>query len=249
MDAGTTHTENSWFLRLSEHTVRAVAMALVLTGQMLPSGAVSAQDDPPFPTLSAPPAVGSAELSPTAAEHPPVPPVAETVAPVEVVDGVKTEEALPPEATTEPTPVESPAAHQTPVAPLPEALPAAPSTAAEEAPAPAIPTADTPVVSNSYQLGEWTMTIRPGAFPARPAPEFPAPSHDSPVSQQNNMSVPVTVNVNNVTPQLSQWYTPWGNSNYWNSPTSAYLFQRPQPYWQLRGDFYHLRPFIPGLWY
>lgn len=302
MDANVNH--NSWFLRMGEQALRVFAMGLVLTGQMLPAGAASAQDDPPSPSFASPPAKPASGLTPVAIESPME--EEEAVAPQEVEEntadphpGEAAEEALPPAAAPEKTPaaeealaaeeapVEVPVAEETPAAePTPvaeEAVtpaethpePAAPESSAaetepapnvtsEEAPAPTLPavqaseaTAPPAAAVDStdptkYQIGEWTMTILPGPVPSKVVHEYRAPvgCEGAPMNQ-NNVSVPVNVTVNNTGsqswPWASPWSTPWSNVNYWNSPTAAYLFQHPQPYWQLRQDFYHLRPFIRGL--
>lgn len=291
MDARVTHNHNTWFMRMSEQTLRAFAMGLVLTGQMLPAGAVSAQDDPPSPSFASPPARPASGLTPVAVESPMG--EEEAVAPQEVEEKAAapepeetTEEALPPAAAPEETPAEAsspaaaPAAEPTPAAeenptpvevhpepaaaesPADEAAPV-PNAVTEEAPAPTLPevhagetAAPAATVEstdpNTYQIGEWTMVILPGPVPPKTVHEYRAPvTYEGYPANQNNLSVPVNVNVNNMAsqswPWASPWATPWSNLNYWNSPTAAYLFQHPQPYWQLRQDFYHLRPFIRGL--
>lgn len=300
MDASVNHS--SWFLRMSEQALRVFAMGLVLTGQMLPAGAASAQDDPPSPSFAAPPARPVSGLTPVAVESPMK--EEEAVAPQEVEEntvapqpGEAAEEAMPPAAASEETPVteETPAADEAPVevpvaeeapaaeptpavdeaatptetdpepaAPEPSAVEAepAPHATTEEAPAPTLPAVQAGEVAapaavdstdpTKYQIGEWTMTILPGPVPPKAIHEYRAPvgCEGAPMNQ-NNVSVPVNVTVNNTGsqgwPWASPWSTPWANANYWNSPTAAYLFQHPQPYWQLRQDFYHLRPFIRGL--
>jgi len=242
MDAGRAHSQDSWCMRLGEYAIRTVVMALVVTGQMLPTGAVSAQDEPAIPKLSEPAAQSAAEL-------PAVP-----VAPLRVE--AKTNAALPEAASPEPTPANATVSD-------PPALPedAKSEPAVEIAPAPESLQVRDPehevmestLDPNTFRFGDWTMTIRPGAYPPRSEPYIQAPVNESPVPF-TNVSVPVTVNITNPAPQMPYWSTPWSSAwsspwsyaSYRNAPTSAYLFQRPQPYWQLRGDFYHLRPFIPG---
>ncbi len=196
MDAGTTHPTESWFIRLGENAVRSTVIALVLTGQMLPAGAVSAQEGPLPPTVASPD-----QLAPS-----PLP-----------------EASIPPAAQTQPT-----------------------------APPPAPPEV-APPPEGTCQIGDWAMIIRPGFVPAKPAPLALDPCALA-VAPQYSVSVPVTVNVNNhATPSPYQfpwmWSVPATYPTQWNAPTSAYLFQRPRPYWKLRGDFHHLAPFIPGYWY
>ncbi len=297
MDADFKHNHNTWFVRMSEQALRAFAMGLVLTGQMLPAGAASAQDDPPSPSFAAPPAKPASGLTPVAVESPMT--EEEAAPPVEAEENTAaphpeevTEESPPPAvdpavtppaeevpATEEspaeasstapaaeavPTPVESQPEPAAPEAPAAEAAPAPDDSAtSEEAPAPnptesqagdtASPSATVDSTDPSkFQIGEWTMAIIPGPVPPKVIHEYRAPvSYEGYPANQNNLSVPVNVNVNNMAsqtwPWASPWATPWGNLNYWNSPTAAYLFQHPQPYWQLRQDFYHLRPFIRGL--
>ena len=180
MNAGITHHSESWCMQLGEHAVRTAIVALVLTGQMLPAGSVSAQDSPQPPSVATPAA--------------PVP------------------------ATAEPLPMEISGA---------------------------APSADS-VVAETDTLG---MSIRPRIVPPRPAPGLPVPRIEAPVPQ-TSVSVPVTVNIHNQAMSPSwMWSVPSTYPTGWYAPTSAYLFQRPRPYWQLRGDFHHLAPFIPGLWY
>ena len=248
MDAGRSHSQDPWFIRLGEHAVRAVAVALVLTGQMLPAGAVSAQEEPASPTFSQP-------FVQADTERPAVPSVTEAAAPAPLSGEAKSDAALPPAASPEPTPAEVPARDTV----------AVPETAESEAAVEVAPAPETLLVTgpenevmeatldpNTFRFGDWTMTIRPGAVVPRSEPYIQAPLNESP-APMTNVSVPVTVTINNPAPHMpygySPWSTPWSYASYWNAPTSAYLFQRPQPYWQLRGDFYHLRPFIPGLMY
>ena len=259
MDSGSMDFSHSWGMRLGEIVIRSVAMALVLTGQMLPSGSVSAEDGPPFPVLVAP-------ESP-AVEQPPEPPVAEAIASPEatLVDELPTE-APTPVATTTPTPVIEqplPAVDQDTPADIEAAVPEIPA-----APAPALPPEEetqplpttTPaappaVIPNPmtetesrYTFGDWTVTVRPGPVAARLAAFIAEPL------QSPQFTVPVTVNNYHAPAALplgwsipayaSAWENTWGST-----PTSAYLFQRPLPYWKLHGDFPHLAPFIPGLRY
>lgn len=92
-----------------------------------------------------------------------------------------------------------------------------------------------------YKFDDWTVTIRPAPKNIIRIPE-PARASVVPVS---HVQVPVNVQVNNTVPMMPwNWsvdstYTPW-----MQAPTSNYLFERPRPYWQLRGDFHHLRPYI-----
>lgn len=92
-----------------------------------------------------------------------------------------------------------------------------------------------------YRFDDWTMTIRPAPKNVtRNSPRAPRP-----VVPVSHVQVPVQVQVNNSLPMVPwNWsvdstYTPW-----MQAPTSNYLFERPRPYWKLRGDFHHLRPFI-----
>ena len=152
-----------------------------------------------------------------------------------------------------------------PTPPASEAsAPPAPATApTESAPVPATPPSAEPLpmvvpgvapsavsaTEVTHTLGDWKMTIRPGIVPSRPAPSVPAPCPEAPVPRAS-VSVPVTIQVNNSTvPYPWLWSVPSTYPTWRYAPTSAYLFQRPRPYWQLRGDFHHLAPFIPGLWY
>lgn len=189
MDASSTHLSESWFMRLGEHTIRTAMVALVLTGQMLPAGSVSAQDDPLPPTAAVRPAAKAVNAAATEAAQPPLVFVSEVAPnPVTAQDGTHT-------------------------------------------------------------LVEWKMTIRPGSVPAKPAPCVQAPLVAAP-DPRTTVSVPVTVHVHNLAmPSPLVWSVPSTYPTWWYAPTSAYLFQRPRPYWQLRGDFHHLQPFIPGLWY
>lgn len=301
MDASVNHI--SWFLRISEQTLRAFAMGLVLTGQMLPAGAVSAQDDPPSPSFASPPAKPKSGLTPVAVESPQgeaeensvepqsdeaLPPAVEGEAP-SVEEMPAAEEAPAEEAPVEEAPVEVPLADEPPAVeptptteevptpaeahPEPAAAPASPAKDAapaldattEQAPAPTQPAEHSsepaPLAApvemadlSKHQIGEWTMTIMPGPVPPKVVHESRASAGcEAAPMNQNNISVPVNVTVNNTGsqgqgwPWASPWATPWSNLNYWNSPTAAYLFQHPQPYWQLRQDFYHLKPFIRGL--
>lgn len=290
MDANVNH--NSLFFRMSEQALRVFAMGLVLTGQMLPAGAVSAQDDPPSPSFASPPAKPKSGLTPVAVESPPkeeeaaapqsgeaaeeaLPPASEDATPAEetpAADGAPVEVPLADEApAAEPTPAAEEA--PTPAESHPETLAAPETPAAEAAPAPNVTTEEAPASKmpaekasesapaaaavesadpNKYQIGEWTMMILPGPVPPKVIREYHAPTTcEAAPMNQNNISVPVNVTVNNTGsqgwPWASPWDTPWANLNYWNSPTAAYLFQHPQPYWQLRQDFYHLKPFIRGL--
>ena len=64
MDAGTTQSNGSLLMRMGEHSIRTFAMALVLTGQLLPAGSVSAQEGPLPPSLSAPASLTQAPTAP-----------------------------------------------------------------------------------------------------------------------------------------------------------------------------------------
>lgn len=175
-------------MRLGEHTIRTAMVALVLTGQMLPAGSVSAQDDPLPPSAAVKPAAKAVKAAATvSAAQPPLVFVSEVApSPVTTQDG-------------------------------------------------------------DHTLGEWKMTIRPGSVLAKPAPRVQAEQAPAP---QATVSVPVTVTIHNLSmPSPLVWSVPSTYPSWWYAPTSAYLFQRPRPYWQLRGDFHHLQPFIPGLWY
>ncbi len=216
MDADTARNDGSILMRMTEQAVRTFAMALVLTGQMLPAGAVSAQDGQPSPALSAPAPQDVAQQPPEAQALPATPAV---VAP-------------------EPTPIES-----KPAAPAEdekrEVVIAPQATAAISGPR-----------ENTYTFGDWTVTIRHGEASPRSAPCQPAALFEAPVPPPS-ISVPVTVHIQNSSPpQPTLWLPPWSySSNPWSTPTSAYLFQRPRPYWQLDPEFHRLRPFIRGLWY
>ena len=209
MDAGTTHLTEFWLMRMGENIVRTAMVALVLTGQMLPAGSVSAEDGPLPPSLATP-------------GQPPEPPMSEAVTP----------ESSP---AVEPMNPDAAAAD-----PLPMVVPG-------------LPPSEVTVQSGMHTLGDWKMIIRPGIVPAKPAPRAPAVMEQAPIPQ-TSLSVPVTVNVNQIAgPYPLVWSVPATYSGWWNAPTSAYLFQRPRPYWQLRGDFHHLAPFISapfisGLW-
>ncbi len=320
MDAGETDRGELWFLRVSEKALRGFAMGLVLTGQMLPAGAISAEEVPPGPPSFKTPATSG--LSPVGVEA--AAPAEETTSPQGENDGEATtepltaddsEEALPPAAeseeapatteassteassatedapatepasetekaqstpmteteTTEETPAptdEAPASGESQsaaetteepameAAPAPESLPTdelVPDLSLPDIRAGATSDKNTAVGSSDptkHQLGDWTMTIRPGPITPRISRANHTPVvYEGGPANQNNVTVPVHVTVNNMTSQNWPWATPWAAFNDWNSPSAAYLLQRPQPYWQLRGDFYHLRPFIPGLWY
>ena len=213
MDAGSTPLFESWCMRLGEHTIRTAMVALVLTGQMLPAGSVSAQDDPLPPTFAAP-------------EKPPKSPATEATAPKPApVVG----QPIPPAAAVKP------AATKAAQSPL--------MFVSEVAPSP-VTTQD-----SVHTFGEWKMTIRPGSVPAKPAPRVPDPPVAA-LQPQATVSVPVTVTIHNLAmPSPLVWSVPSTYPTWWYAPTSAYLFQRPRPYWQLRDDFHHLQPFIAGLWY
>lgn len=209
MDADTTRSWDSWCLRLGENAVRSAIVALVLTGQMLPAGSVSAQDGPLPPSAASPYQL-------------PTPPAPESVIP-------------PAQAATQAAPASPP--------------PAAPAPAAQPMMAPAVAPSAVSASEETHTLGDWKMTIRPGIVPARPAPFVLAPCPEA-MLPQTSVSVPVSVNVhNNAMPYPWLWSVPSTYPTWLNAPTSAYLFQRPRPYWKLRGDFHHLAPFIPGLWY
>lgn len=231
MDAGTTLPTESWFIRLGENAVRSTVMALVLTGQMLPAGAVSAQEGLLPPSVASPNQLAPAPLP--EASIPPAAPLPETLI----------EETPTPEQPTT-APVE--AATKAAAFAVGDAIPAQPTT-----PPPALSEV-APLPAGTHQIGDWIMTIRSGLVPAKPAPYTLNPCALA-VAPQNSVSVPVTINVNNhATPTPDQfpwmWSVPATYPTQWNAPTSAYLFQRPRPYWQLRGDFHHLAPFIPGYW-
>ncbi len=80
---------------------------------------------------------------------------------------------------------------------------------------------------------------------AEPVPDFMA-SMFGPLHKNGFNALNVN---NNAMRSPWLWSVPSTYPTGWNAPTSAYLFQRPRPYWKLRGDFHHLAPFIPGLWY
>ncbi len=94
---------------------------------------------------------------------------------------------------------------------------------------------------------EWGIVIRPHRPRAASAVAPPKLMADRPASRE----------AGNVSVQVSQIagtsFQPWGvhpifaEPSLWRGPTSAFLFDRPLPYWQLRGDFHHLRPFISRL--
>ncbi len=226
MDAGTTDPTESWFMRLGENAVRSTVMALVLTGQMLPAGAVSAQEGPTPPSVSSPD-----QLPPLPMPEASIPPAAPL--PEKIVEEAATAEQAAAAAVQ--------AAKDAAIRAVENASPVQPTATPEVAPLP----------EGTHQLADWTMIIRPGFVPAKPVAHVldqcvlvPPP--------QTSVSVPVTVNVhNNVSPHQFPWMwsVPATYPTQWNAPTSAYLFQRPRPYWKLRGDFHHLAPFIPGYWY
>ncbi len=211
--------------------VRSTVIALVLTGQMLPAGAASAQEGPMPPTAASPdqlPAPPKPDASTPPAAPLPEKIDEETAAAEKAAAAVEAAKeavarAVEDAAQTQPT---APASTTPEVAPLPE---------------------------GTHQLGDWTMTIRPGIVPAQPVQHVLDPCGSAQVPQ-NSVWVPVTVNVNNhANPSPYQfpwmWSVPSTYPTQWNAPTSAYLFQRPRPYWKLRGDFHHLAPFISGYWY
>ena len=194
----------SW-LQVGERGVIAWAMGLVITGQMLPSGAVAAQE--PVPALAIP-----------TDTVPPAPPAPETPAaelPATAVPPAETSavEVAPPVVTTEPLPAISPA------------IVAAPQTQNEV----------------RYSFNDWTMTVRPAPKASVRQPQVIHRPH----APMSHVQVPVSVQVNNAVPSLPVMWNPnFTYSSWWTAPTSAYLFERPQPYWKLRGDFDQLRPFI-----
>ncbi len=195
-------TSDSRLWQLSEYLVRASVMALVLTGQMLPAGAVTAQE----------PVVRPSVVTPV---QPPSP--------------------FPPESITD----SDEAATSSAEAPIAVLLVPADATRPQVIPSASKHDAvDTEVVQEFH---DWRVTIRPGIAPARRAHLIQAPVPHA------HVSVPVTINIHHEMPLL--WHVPSTYSGWWTAPTTAYLFQRPLPYWQLRGDFFHLRPFIPGLWF
>ena len=191
----TLSTQIHW-MSLAERSITLWAMALVVSGHMLPSGSASAQD---LPSLSIP-------VNAQAAEPTPV----ETSGPATPVD------ARPALKSAEP-------ASQLPV--IQPAISASPASRTEA----------------KYSFDQWTVMVR-----SAPQPSVrQAPRHLTPPGLVSNVKVPVHVQVNNAAPQIpllwnvNSTYSPW-----WQAPTNAYLFRRPQPYWQLRGDFFHLAPFI-----
>lgn len=213
MDAGTTPLFESWCMRLGEHTIRTAMVALVLTGQMLPAGSVSAQEDPLPPTFAAP-------------KRPTITPTTEATAP-------------------KPAPVEGQPT------PLPAKVNPTLAEAAQPLPMVVPEVVQSPVTAQNgtHAFREWKMTIRPGSGSAKPAPRVPDPPVAA-LQPQATVSVPLTVNIHHMAmPSPLVWSVPSTYPSWWYAPTSAYLFQRPRPYWQLRGDFHHLQPFIPGLWY
>ncbi len=279
MDAGTIHVSDSWLMRLGEHTVRSVAMALVLTGQMLPAGSVSAQEEPPAPSFVSPePPLTPVSVTPDSAIEVPV---AET----------KSEDAAPADAATESKPEDMPPVEPAAPVPTPADIPvdekaihdvadevkaaaeAAVKAAKKEvaepvdqggekktlAPEPSTLIAPPPVVISAetqaevasteshYTFGDWTVTVRPGIIPAKPDPFIQEPIQQT----SGSLSVPVNVHINNVsgTQMPLQWYTPSTYPSWGLTPSSAYLFQRPLPFWKTRGDFDQLAPFIPGFRY
>ena len=222
MDTGSTHSSASWCMRLGENAVRSAVMALVLTGQMLPAGSVSAQDDPLPPSA-------------VASEQPPAPPASTAVVPTAAP---VSEEKLPAAAQGEKAAAEAAQA-------VSEAISAAPLPTVSPVDAPG----EIMVQEGTHRFGDWIITIRPGVASVKPAPFIQAPIEPAP-APQTSVSVPVTVHVHNhAAPYPWMWSVPSTYPTGWYAPTSAYLFQRPRPYWQLRGDFHHLGPFIPGLWY
>lgn len=188
----------SW-LQVGERGVIAWAMGLVITGQMLPAGAVAAQE--PVPTLAIP-----------ADTVPPAPPA--------------------PEAPAAEAPAAAPATETTPPAVAAAPLPAI---------SPAIVAASQPQDEVKYSFNDWTMTVRPAP---KNVIQYPRVIHQ-PHVPMSHVQVPVNVQVNNAVPTLPVMWNPnFTYSSWWTAPTSAYLFERPQPYWKLRGDFDQLRPFI-----
>lgn len=306
-DGTASNPGNNWFLQLSEQSLRGFTMFLVLTGQMLPSGAIHAQEEPLAPSCSSPvtadapqPDVTQPDATEPDATEPdatgPTPPAPADTTPLETSPEAS-ESAEPPAAVTEP-PSESVPAPSAPAAPgqddaispelaedqqatEKEPLAKDPQAAKDQLPvnndkssevaapeptppasapsidnSPPLPTIDPsgvesmPQEGQTYVFGDWTVVVRPGPVAPQPLPAIQAPLGDF-VNPQTNVHVPVDVRVNQIAPQSSAWSgwgAPWAYPAYWTAPTSAYLFQRPQPYWQLRQDFFHLRPFIPGLW-
>lgn len=182
---------DSLVLRLTNWCLRSVVTVLVLTGQLLPSGAVQVEatqvPNPQPVTLSAEATAGEVSTESEA-----------VLLPVEI----------------QITPA---------VAPL-----------------------DLPVAG---QFGE--MRIRPARRPTpRPANEPKLLAVVSPPAATRQNSPAVNVQVSQVAVTSFQ---PWGvhpifaEPSLWRGPTSAYLFDRPLPYWQLRSDFHHLRSMIPRL--
>ena len=208
--------------------VRSTVIALVLTGQMLPAGSVSAQEGPMPPSIASP-------------DQLPAPPKPDASTPPAAPLPEKIDEAK--DAADK---AAAEAAKEAAVRAAEDAAKAQPIAPASTTPGAA------PLPEGTHQLGDWTMTIRPGIYPAKPVQHGLNPCEPAAVPQ-NSVSVPVTVNVNTANASPYQfpwmWSVPATYPTQWNAPTSAYLFQRPRPYWQLRGDFHHLAPFIPGLWY
>lgn len=213
MNTAATVSRLSW-MKFSELGVTAWAMGLVISGHMLPSGAVSADEPAPL-------------VLPT--EVPPTPAAPES------------------EKATAPEQIAAPVIAPAPSPTNPDASAASSSSAKESETRlptinPAVVSAQ-PVSESKYQFEGWSVTVRPAPRKAITQDTAFLPAVTMPSTQ---VKVPVNVQVNNSAPGFPLlWNIP--NSTYmpwWQAPTSAYLFQRPQPYWQLRGDFYHLAPFI-----
>lgn len=190
------------WMHLGEMGVIAWSMGLVISGHMLPSGSVAAQESS-LPVLAVPSDTGAATQD-TAVEA--VPTVVPVVA--DVASAVPMEQKLP---------VIQPGIVST-----------------------ALPREET-----KYQFDNWTVTVRPARKVAAP-PQGPNNS----VAQL--LQLPLGSNNGTQTLPLmgpaSAYNSPW-----WQQAMSPYLFQSPQTYWRLRGDqpfwqlredFYHLRPFI-----
>lgn len=224
--------QTSW-LQLGERGVIAWAMGLVITGHMLPAGGIAAQE-PAVPTLSVP-ATPKSEAAAAPAVEAPAPVVPEApVPPAPEAPAAQAPAAQAPAAQTPATPVDPPKAAEA----------AAGSVASEALPvASVIPVGPEPLNTDErvYKFDDWTVTIRPAP---KNVVRIPEATHSS-VVPVSHVQVPVHVQVNNTVPMVPwNWsvdstYTPW-----MQAPTSNYLFERPRPYWQLRGDFHHLRPYI-----
>lgn len=189
----------SW-LQVGERGVIAWAMGLVITGHMLPAGAVAAQE--PAPTLAIP-----------ADAVPPAPPVPEAPAAEAAAAAAPAADVAPPAVGADPLPAISPA----------------------------VVAAPQPQDEVKYSFNDWTMTVRPAPKNVVRQPQVIHRPH----APMSHVQVPVNVQVNNAVPSLPVMWNPnFTYTSWWTAPTSAYLFERPQPYWKLRSDFDQLRPFI-----